>query len=306
MYFIINTLIGEKMGKTHILSNNKITIKVNDFGAELSALIKNDTNYNYLWDANPEYWARHSPVLFPIVGKLKNNEYTLSGSTYPMKQHGFARDCEFDLLGIKEDEIWHRLQSNDVTRKIYPFDFILDIGYKLEDTKVIVMWKVRNTGKEIMYFSIGAHPAFLCPLSNNEKQSDYSIDFHTNNQISYVLVDENGYIDKTEHVVDTTNGLLQIADTTFDKDAIIIEQRQTQKISLVGPDKKAYLTVSFDAPLFGIWSPPKRNAPFICIEPWYGRSDDITFNGTLEEREWENVLKSSDIFERSYTIELHP
>ncbi len=292
------------MGKTYILSNDKITIKVNDLGAELTELSKNDTNFNYLWDGNAAFWTGQSPVLFPFVGKLKNNEYKYNGSTYPMRQHGFARNCEFELLSSKEDEIWHRLISSDVTRMVYPFDFILDIGYKLEDTKVIVMWKVKNKGTDIMHFSIGAHPAFLCPLYDNEKQTDYSIDFHTNNPITYLLVDENGYIDKTVHALDTTNGVFHITDTIFDNDALIIEQNQTQRISFVGPNKKAYVSVSFDAPLFGLWSPSKRSAPFICIEPWYGRSDSATFNGTLEQREWSNTLKSKEIFERSYTIEL--
>lgn len=292
------------MGKTHILSNGKITIKVNDLGAQLTALIKNDTNYNYLWDGKPEFWTGQSPILFPIVGKVKNNEYQYNGSTYPMKQHGFARNSKFELLSISENEIWHRLTSNDVIREVYPFDFTLDIGYKLEDTKVIVMWKVQNMGKDILHFSIGGHPAFFCPLYDNEKQSDYSIDFHTNSPITYLLVDENGYVDKTEHVLDTTNGVFHITDNLFDNDALIIENSQAQRISFLGPDNKAYVTVSFDAPLFGLWSPAKKNAPFICIEPWYGRSDSTTFNGTLEEREWSNSLKHNEVFERSYLIEL--
>lgn len=292
------------MGKTHILSNNNITIMVNDLGAQLTSLIKNDTNCNYLWDGKPEYWTGQSPILFPIVGKIKNNEYKYNGRTYSMKQHGFARNSEFELLSISENEIWNRLTSNDATREVYPFDFTLDIGYKLEDTKVIVMWKVQNTGKDNMYFSIGGHPAFFCPLYDKDKQSDYSIDFHTNNPITYLLLNENGYVEKTDHVLNTTNGMLRIPDNLFDNDALIIENNQTQKISLVHPDNKAYLTVTFDAPLFGLWSPAKKNAPFICIEPWYGRSDSASFNGTLEEKEWSNVLKSNEIFERNYSIEL--
>jgi galactose mutarotase-like enzyme len=292
------------MGQTHILSNKKITIKVNEFGAELCALIKNDTQYNYLWDAKPEYWARYSPVLFPIVGKLKNNEYNYNEVTYSMKQHGFARDMEFELLSMKEDEIWHRLISNEITKKMYPFDFILDVGYKIEDTKVSVMWKVKNIGNDEMYFSIGAHPAFLCPLYDNEKQRDCSIDFHTNNTITYLLVDENGYVDENEQVLHVDNGLLKITDTLFDKDALIIENNQTQSISLVGPSNKAYLTVRFDAPLFGLWSPPKKNAPFICIEPWYGRSDASEYAGAFDKRKWSNTLKINETFEKSYMIEL--
>lgn len=290
------------MSQFYTLSNKDISIEVNSFGAELTKLIRNADKNNYLWTGDPQYWARVSPVLFPIVGKLKNNEYRWKNTIYTMKQHGFARDSEFTLLSLKESEIWFRLLSNDETKEYYPFDFVLDIGYKLEGPKVEVMWKLLNTGKEEMYFSIGAHPAFKYPLHDKEEREKYRVDFHIEELLKYLLVDGNGYVDRTEHSLYTSKGVVHIDENFFDKDALIIEGNQTQKVSLMDGNSNKYITVEFDAPLFGLWSPPKKNAPFICIEPWYGRSDTATFDGDLAEREWNNCLKANETFRKSYSI----
>lgn len=290
------------MCQTYTLTNEDITIEVNSFGAEMTKLINNNTKKNYLWTGDEQYWARISPVLFPIVGKLKNNEYTWKNKSYTMKQHGFARDSNFFLLSIDDTEIWFRFISNDETKGCYPFDFILDIGYRLEGSKVEVMWKVLNTGTEEMYFSIGAHPGFMYPLHDKEQREKYGIDFCIEGALKYLLVDGNGYVDKTEHSLNTCNGVIHIDENFFDKDALIIEGNQTHKVSLMDNNSNKYITVEFDAPLFGLWSPPKKNTPFICIEPWYGRSDAATFNGDLAEREWNNCLKPNETFRKSYSI----
>lgn len=286
------------------LSNNEIMIRVSSFGAELKSLKDRKTGKEYLWDANPDYWKRTSPVLFPIVGSLQDGSYSFEGKTYAMSQHGFARDMEFALVKKTAEELVFALEDTAETREKYPFAFRLEIGYHLEDRNVIVSWKVLNKQDGRMYFSIGGHPAFLCPIQDGEKQSDYKIHFEKADKITAGILNDHGTLSKEEKTYPLENGYLDIGAHLFDEDALIVEHHQAQKVSLCDPAGKAYLTVSFTAPLFGIWSPAKKNAPFVCIEPWYGRCDREGFAGELPEREYGNCLAGREQFEQQYTISI--
>lgn len=287
-----------------ILENEELRIEINRFGAELTRIYgkKNDTEY--LWNADPKYWKRSSPVLFPFVGSLKNKEYRFEGKTYPMGQHGFARDMEFVIDSRSESEAWFSLTSNEETLEKYPFEFVLRVGYQLQGRELKVLWQVENPAQKEMYFSIGGHPAFMCPLKQEGKQSDYYLKFDSAKPLSYGLVNEQGLMMETEEILQTENGIVKITDNMFDRDALVIERRQATAVSLCTPEQKEYLTVRFDAPLFGVWSPAGKGAPFICIEPWYGRCDRASFNGSLEEREYGNTLKAKEIFKTEYTISI--
>lgn len=287
----------------HFLENDSIKLSVNESGAELSFVVSKSTNTEYLWWGDSKFWNRQSPILFPFVGGLKNKEYSFEGKTYPMGQHGFARDMVFAPFSITEDTIWMRLISNETTRSLYPFDFILEVGYILKGNSLQVIWKVYNKSDKTMHFSIGGHPAFMCPIHSNEKQTDYFIDFHTDNNLLYNLVGNDGLVTIYNQELVLDKGILSISSDLFDHDALIIENQQVQRISLLDTNKNPYLTVSFDAPLVGVWSPTKKNAPFICIEPWYGRCDSTDFDGTLEQRLYNNELEVGEVFEASYTIE---
>ncbi len=291
------------------LQNDTLTIQVEEHGAELTSIFRTATGTEYLWNADPAYWKRHAPILFPVVGSLKNKSYMYQGQSYSLPQHGFARDMKFRLLEQTEAELWFSLEATEETKKVYPFEFRLELGYRLEGNQVRALWRVMNTGTEKLFFSIGGHPAFLCPLSDNEKQSDYYLLFDSDKPIHYLLVDENGLAVKQpyaeQHILTTEGGYLPIYSHLFDRDALIIEEDQFHRVSLADSNKKPYLTVAFDAPLFGLWSPAKKNAPFVCIEPWYGRCDADDFDGSLEEREYVNCLDSGSHFEASYTITIH-
>lgn len=286
---------------TYTLKNQDITIQVASHGAELVSLKDNRTQTEYMWCADPAYWKRTSPVLFPVVGAYKNNETTYSGKTYTLPQHGFARDMEFELTAKTEDSICFTLSDTEETRKNYPFAFVLEIGYRIAGCTVTVEWRVKNPSDETMYFSIGGHPAFNCPLKKGERQTDYALAFDAKDKVTSRLLSKSGVTD-THIDYPLQNGRLAFTEDLFDNDALIIENHQAKEVSLVNPEGKAYLTVSFEAPLFGIWSPPKKQAPFICIEPWYGRADHENFSGELEKREWGNVLASGAVFEASYDI----
>lgn len=283
------------------ISNDRITIQADSMGAELKSLKEVATGKEYMWDANPRYWKRTSPVLFPLVGGLKGGVYRLGGEEYPMGQHGFARDMEFQLKSQSAQELWFSLESNEDTLRKYPYSFVLELGYELDGQTVVVKWRVKNPGQERMYFSIGGHPAFLCPIEEGTKQWDYGIRFEGVEEVVSSCL-ENGLVNGKTETYHLEKGILPVTEHLFDGDALVIEHGQVHSVSLVKPDGRAYLTVSFDAPLFGIWSPPKKEAPFICIEPWYGRCDRTDQSGEWTERDWMQVLEAGESFETSYRV----
>lgn len=285
-----------------ILENDKLKVTINHFGAELSSIINKENGVEYMWNADEKYWKRSAPVLFPFVGSLKNKEYLYDGMAYPMGQHGFARDMEFSLVSNDGTTAWFSLGSDDTTYDKYPFAFSLEIGYELSDNTVKVIWRVVNEDEKQMHFSIGGHPAFMCPLAGEGEQTDYFIAFDTDKDLTYSKLSENGLVYKKDNVLVTNGGLLQIDAHLFDEDALVVEGNQAHKVSLCKPDKTPYLTVEFDAPLFGLWSPAKKNAPFVCIEPWYGRCDSEDFAGTLADREYGQTLQVGEAFETSFNI----
>ena len=284
------------------LENENLQVTINHFGAELSGIVKKETGVEYMWNADERFWKRSSPVLFPIVGGLKNKEFIYGGKTYSMSQHGFARDMVFSLISNTGTEAWFSLSSDDTTYEKYPFAFTLEIGYALEGSQLKVIWRVVNEDEKTMYFSIGGHPAFMCPLNNEGKQTDYVIRFDTDRDLVLSKITENGLLDCRDAVLPLINGTLQVTEHLFDEDALVIEGDQAHQVSLCTPEGNPYLTVTFDAPLFGVWSPAKKNAPFICIEPWYGRCDSEQFTGTLEEREYGQSIEPGECFQKSYSI----
>ncbi len=291
----------------YILENEILKVTIRSQGAELISIMKKETATEYLWCADKKYWEWTSPILFPLVGGLRDKQYTYEGKTYPMMQHGFARDYEHEVTEQSETQIWFAFSDTEETQKIYPFAFKLEIGYVLEGNNIQVKWRVTNTDNKTLYFSIGAHPAFMCPLNGNGVQTDYYLGFETDkDELQYKLIDLScNLIADKEYPLPLENGLYQLTKDRFDLDALVIEEKQTGKMWLAGPDKKPYVTVTFDTPLFGIWSPAKKDAPFVCIEPWYGRSDGCEFYGSWEERKYGNQLEPKEVFERGYLITIN-
>ena len=278
------------------LDNGIISVEIANHGAELRSAVRN--GFEYMWCADEKYWARTSPVLFPIVGSLKDKSYTIGGKTYSMGQHGFARDNEFILVESDSDSATYVFESNEETLEKYPFDFKLTIKYTLKENRIKVFWSVENTNASSMCFSIGAHPAF------NLKEGENYFKFDTEKDITYNLIDENGLYDKNSVHTLKNDGYVKIENSMFDNDALIVENSQAKEISLCDADKKPYLKVKFDTPLFGLWSPAKKNAPFVCIEPWYGRCDRNDFDGDFSKKDYIINLPAGEIFNASYEIEL--
>lgn len=286
------------------LKNGTISVTVDSHGAELKSLKKLDTGTEYLWCGDAKYWGRTSPVLFPFVGGVKNREYRTKGKTYTMTQHGFARDMDFTLLSQSDSEIWFELHSTEETMTKYPYEFILKLGYRIQGNKTEVLWQVENPGNETLHFSIGGHPAFNCPIEADTNQTECFVDFGDAENIVSTRISENGLATNSMDVYGLTDGKLALRDNLFEHDALVIENSQTDAAALCRKDGTRYVTVTMEAPLFGIWSPPGKQAPFVCIEPWYGRCDNEAFDGTLEEREWGNQIAPGETWNASYQIEV--
>ncbi len=286
------------------IRNTYLTVKINTFGAELNSMVRNSDGTEMLHAADQD-WKRSAPVLFPFVGGVKDKTYSFGGKTYPMGQHGFARDNEFSLLSAGETEAWFSFGDSEETRKVYPFSFTLELGYRLSENVLECIWRVKNPGNGPLYYSIGGHPAFMCPPAGRGKQTDYSLTFDTEEKtLSYGKLSAKGLLESEGHILNLEAGRLPLTEHLFDEDALILEGGQAHRVGIADPSGREYLVVSFDAPLFGLWSPAGKGAPFVCIEPWFGRCDREGFEGSLEEREYGQVLAAGEEKTYSYRIEV--
>ena len=285
----------------YTLRNQKYELKVSDHGAEIRSIKK--LGKELMWQADPAFWGRTSPVLFPLVGNFYGKEFHYEGRSYSMSQHGFARDCDFRLINASEKELLFELTSDEDTLAKYPFEFILQIGYHLDQNGVRVSWIVKNPSDRELLFSIGGHPGFICNLDQS-RMAFYKNGAPVSGKLlsNVIAADGSGCLSDSIDEYALENGQLQLSKELFDKDALIIEDRQADEAVLLNSDGEELVRVSFDAPLFGIWSPVGKNAPFVCIEPWYGRCDRVGFKKDLSEREYGNRLNPGEKFEVSYTI----
>ena len=295
--------------KEFYLENEKLKVKICGKGAELRSIYGKEKGLEYLWNADPKYWARSSPLLFPFIGRLNGKKYRHNGVEYDMEPHGFVKDMEFEVSSQSENEVWLLLQDTEETFAKYPFHFCLKVGYLLDNNILKVMWKVENTNNHDMHFSIGGHPAFSCPLYDGDKQTDYFIalkDKEGNRLESFVntLLAPGGLTSDDNEVRTYPEGLIPITEDLFDVDTLVIEKNQVGQAALVDSNKNEYLNVKCDTPLLCIWSPTRKNAPFVCLEPWYGRCDCFGYEGELKDREYGNTIAAGEVFEAEYMIEI--
>lgn len=289
----------------HTLKNDILTVEVSGHGAELTSIRKGSTEY--LWQADPAFWGRHSPVLFPIVGSVWEKRYRVEGKEYELGQHGFARDMDFTLVNATETEVRYRLESTPETLAKYPWPFVLEIAYRLHDGNLDVIWEVSNPGTEEMFFQIGAHPAFCYPDYDPQTMERGFLSFDRNEGLECIRIKEKGCVDaETRYPLEVPqDGLLPLTRETFDAiDTIMLQDSQIGKVTMHRADGSPWLSLSFDAPVVGIWSPPTKNAPFICIEPWYGRCDRAGYEGDYREKDWINRLGAGETFRSVYTISI--
>jgi len=275
------------------ISNESLSATINPKGAELNSL--KDNNTEYLWEGNPKYWGKHSPVLFPIVGTLRNNSYLYKGQTYAMTRHGFARDNMFSVKSQTENNAVFSLLSNDETKRVYPFDFELELEYILEHKTLHINYSVINKGDDEMPFSIGAHPAFALP-GNFE---DYSLIFEKDEQPLSTQLSEDLLSDTTQALPVTTREI-PLNYELFANDALILKSHASRSVEIT-KDGETFLKVSFeDFPHLGLWT--KEGAPFLCIEPWQGYSDHKNATGNIVEKEGIIHLKKGETYRAGFSI----
>jgi galactose mutarotase-like enzyme len=266
------------------IQNELISAAFKVGGGELCSLKALASGREFVWQADAAHWKRHAPVLFPIVGRLQNDTYTVDNHSYRLPQHGFARDRDFHPIHQTASELTFYLGFDHHTKKIYPFEFELLIRYVLEDSALRVEYTVKNVDKKTIYFSIGAHPAFNCPARSNEKRSDYYFEFEKEESAPrYKLL--NGTIDPTPEKVIENGNRISIRDDLFAADALIFKDIQSQKLALKHQSGQELLHLTWEnMPYLGLWS-PSQEAPFVCIEPWHGIADMASHHGKLPEEE---------------------
>jgi galactose mutarotase-like enzyme len=275
------------------ITNGILTAKINPQGAELNSLTKNGKEY--IWEGNPAFWGKHSPVLFPIVGTLKDNTYIYNGDNYSFPRHGFARDNAFTLTVQEANTATFLLAATDDLKKNYPFDFHLELVYTLHESELTLAYRVTNNGNVPMPFSIGAHPAFALPGNFEE----YSLKFEKDEPLLSTQLTNDLLSDITE-TLPATDGVLPLTYSLFEKDALIFKSLESKSIT-IKKGAEDYLAVRFfDFPHLGIWT--KVGAPFLCIEPWQGYSDTVDANGDISNKEGIVNLEPGATFIAALTI----
>src|SRR3954452_1578987 len=258
----------------HSISNDTLSIQVAEKGSELQSIYHRQHKLEYMWSVDPAFWAKKSPVLFPIVGELKNHQYTYKGKEYKLGRHGFARENTFDLVEQTNESLTFSLKSTEQTRTSYPFDFVFSVKYSLQENKLQITFIVENTGTADLLFSVGAHPAFAVPLVDGTTYNDYYLAFNQQEQAGKWPLSPEGLIETTPTPFFHNENKLPLQKELFYKDALVFKHLTSDAISL-GSDKTPHgIKVNFDGfPYMGIWS--TKDADFVCIEPWRGIADNV-------------------------------
>ena len=283
----------------HIIENDALKVTVADKGAELISALDKRTGNERIWTGDPAVWNRHAPILFPFVGKVFDGKYRIGEKEYPMKtQHGFARDMEFVCVEATPTSVKHSLTADDWTRERYPYDFRLTVEHRLAGRQLCVTWTVENLGVGEMLFSIGGHPGFLLPGGVNKE--DCSICFPGADALEYISVNPAGFALSDIKSLPLTEGRAKYQPDI--PDTWIFEHGQVKQVGIVLPDGTPYVMLNCEQfPMLAVWANPK--GPFICLEPWFGRTDNDGFTGTIDQKPDVQRLDAGEMREISYNIE---
>lgn len=293
--------------KLYEIQNEFLSVKARERGGELRSIREKADDTEYLWNGDPTWWKYSAPVLFPIVGSLNDNKYRYQGVEYEMPSHGFGRISDFVVAEQTADSIVFALDYNEETLKCYPFKFRLELSYKLEGKGVIVGWKVKNVGDDVMYFSIGAHPAFLCPPGGKEIGDEFTDCYLTFNK------EENSGVRELAPGCKLTNDKreflkgqrLDLNYEMFKDDCRIFDDLKSDTITINSTKSDKKLSLKAEGfPFYGIWTPTKGGAPYLCLEPWFGHADYYDFKGDFSEKAGIMKLAAGEEFNAHYTVSI--
>jgi galactose mutarotase-like enzyme len=285
------------------ISNGIIEASFLAKGAELKSLLTLQCEKEWIWEADPAFWGKTSPILFPIVGGLKDDTYQFNGQNFQLPRHGFARDMEFEVRKHQRDQVVFGLASSKKTRRVYPFDFDLEIEYRLEGNAFLVQYRVKNISEQNqLWFSLGAHPAFSIEVNEMKSFSDYMLNFEEDNELHPHPLHDNLLKRKRNNIALQNHGL-PLTYSLFENDALVLTDLESQQIILSNSKDNEKLIFSFsNFPYFGIWS--AKNANFVCLEPWAGIADFEDHNGELTEKAGINSLLPNDEWKAEWKVEL--
>jgi len=286
------------------LMNNSIKVKADSVGAELKSIKrKNDSeNIEYLWQLNPEIWERQAPLLFPIIGRLKDNEYTYGGNIYKIDIHGFARFRDFKTIIISESEISFILEADEDTLAEYPFEFKLTVNYALSGNDIIKSHVIENVGKGRMPYEIGGHEGYNLALFDGEEMEDYYLGLKGMEYVKTYTADENIMLNKDKKKVGLTSGRIILSPEVFKNDALIIDEFNERKIMLRNINNNRGIDVEFnDFKYLGLWTKYMRSN-YICIEPWSSLPDCNFLGKELLEKQDIRILNAGGTEKLIYTI----
>ena len=268
---------------THALRSGSLTATVKAHGAELCSL--KDGGVEFLWQAGSQ-WPRHAPLLFPIVGRLANDELRHRGKTYRMTQHGFARDSRFAWAERGESRCTLVLDDNETTRELYPFPFRLTAAYALDESGLDLTFTIANTGKETLPASIGGHPAFNWPLQPGAAKQDYALTYERAEPLPVRRLDA-GLLRPAAEPSPVEGDALALTESLFVDDAIIFDRIESRSVRYArgrGASTGPWLKMSWRGfRELGVWSKPS-GAPFLCIEPWRGHASPAGFQGEFTDK----------------------
>lgn len=288
----------------HTIQNDFFTASVTNIGAELCSIKSKKSGKEYMWQADSAIWGSFAPVLFPAIGSFKNEVCTIDGKEYKIPKHGFIRhNTDLEIQLKTESKLVLCLKYSEKTLKIYPYKFIFSISFELVDNRLIVNHTVENIDDKPIYFSLGGHPAFKCPINKGESYSDYFLEFEKVENAERTILSDNGLLTKESKLLLDNTNILNLTPSMFENDAIIFKELKSRKVSLKSRKSNQVLSVSFpDFEYLGIWAKP--NAAFVCIEPWLGITDEEDTNGDFLKKDGLISLPIGETFEAEFQISI--
>jgi galactose mutarotase-like enzyme len=288
------------------LHNDLLAITVQRRGAELSSLVRRQTGREYIWSGDPEVWGSTAPVLFPIIGSLKDGKTEIDGKEYAIPKHGLIRhNGNLELHSKTEDRLILQLTSSPETLEQYPYPFDFRITFRLRNEHLIIYHEVRNEGTRHMPFHLGGHPAFRVPVVEGEEYADYFLRFeHAEDSRSYTVTDAGTVSQETRPVPWTEGGkVLPLTHDLFERDALVFKDLQSRSVNLESRKSGPVLKLDYAGwTHLGIWA--KTQGDFVCIEPWLGLSDDAQGSGRFADKEGLIWLEPNGVYEMSYDIKI--
>jgi galactose mutarotase-like enzyme len=283
------------------IEDRQLKVLIHPKGAELQSIFHKGRQLEYLWNGDPAFWGKHSPLLFPIVGTLKKDSYVYKEKSYTLSRHGFARDSVFGAETERPDAIGFLLRSDPATRSKFPFDFELRVGYQLLPEGLQTTYTVKNSSEEDMYFSIGGHPAFNLPLAPGTAYEDYYLEFDKKETTPRWPISADGLIEQEPLPLLNDTRRLPLSKSLFAKDALVLKHPASTAVTLRSDKTGHGLKLDFTGfPYLGIWA--AKNADFVCIEPWCGIADSVDTDQQLVHKEGINRLAPGMSFERAWTL----